>query len=233
MIYDRPTDSLFVEDKLTPLTEAEAAYHLREAYKELTGHYPKLESLAIVWAQSALEVYRWKSIHNNNWGNIKRLKDQPYTSYKCSEIINGKNTWFFPYHPQTFFASWDSATEGAKAYLNFLYSRPRYAEAWKEIEAGNPVKYSAALKRAGYYTADLVGYTKGVVSLTNEFKSKSEALLSYQPPKPQEEIIPPPLFPEVNFDKLEENNLPTDPIKESSFGFSYIIEIIKKLFNIG
>lgn len=174
MYEEKPNDPLFVEAELTPLTEQQAAIVLRTSFKNLIGHYPSIESLAILWAQSALETGRWKngSIYNWNFGNVKRLPDQKYTSYKCSEIINGKNQWFYPYHPQTFFAAWETAEEGSLAYLNFLTKKKRYAGAWQEVLNGNPIKYCAALKSAGYFTADLVLYTKGVVSLTEEFKRK-------------------------------------------------------------
>lgn len=175
-------DGLFVEDKLTPLTEAEGTYYLREAWKYLFGEYPSVNSLSLLWAQTVLETGRFKYLHLWNYGNIKRIKGEPWTSYKCSEVLNGKNQWFFPYHPQTHFRAYKDALDGTIEYVKFLSQRKRYTEAWQWVIKGDPVEYCKALKKAGYFTADLGHYTKGVVSLTNEFKRKSSELLSWSPP---------------------------------------------------
>lgn len=181
MYETKPNDPLFIDDVLTPLSESEATYYLREAYKVVLGSYPSIDSLAILWAQTALECARWKSLHFNNWGNIKKLPGIRYTSFKCNEVINGKLQWFYSYHPQTFFAAWESHLDGASAYLSFLANRSRYARAWEQIKAGDAVQYCTELKKAGYFTADLGQYTRGVVSLTNEFKKKSATLLAWKP----------------------------------------------------
>lgn len=174
-------DGLFIEDKLTPLSESEACYYLREAWKSIFGEYPSKESCALLWAQSALETGRWKLIHNHNWPNIKRIKGNHWTSYKCNEVLNGKVEWFYPYHPQTHFAAYLTSLDGAVAYIKFLSERTRYREAWNEVLKGDPVAFTAALKRGGFFTANLATYTKGVVSLSNEFKRKYSKFLEYKP----------------------------------------------------
>ncbi len=166
----------------TSLNEDEAVYSLREAWKELFNEYPKDETLGILYAQTALETARWKSLLNYNFGNIKKTESHDYCSYKCSEIINGKEEFFEPLHPQTFFNSYPTALDGAKEYLLFLSKRTRYAWAWQELINGDPVKYCVALKKGGYFTADLTKYTKGVVSLTEEFNRKKEKLYAWKPP---------------------------------------------------
>lgn len=195
----RPDDPLFVDDKLTFLSEEEMTYALREAYYQVLGSYPSIDSLAILWAQVCLETNRGKSLHCWNYGNSKKLPNIKYTSFKCNEYINGKLEWFYPFHPQTFFAAWDNATEGAIAYLKFLTSKSRYKAAWEQVQKGDPTAYSKALKAANYYTAHeedffdsngklVHGYTWGVVSLCNEFKRKADKLLAWKPP-----VEPPPL----------------------------------------
>lgn len=179
---NRPVDDLFVDSNKTPLTEAEACYYLNEAFTNIMGFSPSQNTLAILWAQSALETGRWSSLMNNNWGNIKKLKDTKYTSYKCSEVINGINEKFEPYHPQTFFAAWDSPLEGATAYINFVKNRKRYLDAWNSLIDGDPVKYVENLKKGGYFTALLEPYTKTVLSLFNEFNKKYPSLKKYEPP---------------------------------------------------
>jgi hypothetical protein len=81
----------YVPDTLKTLDAAEAAYALREAWKRIYGLYPSDKSLAVLWAKSCLETGRWKSIHNYNFGNIKRKindNDNTFTMYECGEEIS-------------------------------------------------------------------------------------------------------------------------------------------------
>jgi len=191
-----PNDPKFVHMMLTPLSEEEATYYLKTAWKNIYGLYPTKNSLALLWAQSCGETGRWKLLRNNNWGNIKRRDDWRYTSYEAGEnlTINGvfKHWMFYPYNEQTFFAAWDTPLEGAEAYIRFLSQRTRYKRAWVEVMAGDPVAYCRELKAAGYFTAGLDHYTKGVVRLTNEFKGKYDVLNAWDP-EPPTEPFPEPL----------------------------------------
>ena len=174
------------EDKLTVLSEGEAVYSLKEAWFKLYGSYPSNDSLALLYAQTALETGRWKSMHCNNWGNIKRASDEDYCMFRCNEIINGHIVWFDPPNKATWFRAYPTAVDGAYDYLRFLSQKSRYQGAWQAIQHGNPTEFAHALKEAGYYTASEALYTKGVVSLTNEFKKRSEELLAWKPPTPAE-----------------------------------------------
>lgn len=176
---NRPEDSLFVDAVDTPLTEELATFSLKKAYKEVFNEEPSLNTLAILFAHTKLET-GFKYCKNWNWGNIKRLKGQKYTSYKCSEILNGKNEIFYPYHIQTFFAAWDTAIEGAIAYITFL-KKDRYKAALEQLKKGDVVRYCVALKNGGYFTADLTLYTKRVTAIYKEFLNKKDLLLSWQP----------------------------------------------------
>lgn len=226
------------EAKYTKLTEAEATYALREGWKLVFGDYPSLDALAVLWAQSALETGRWQYIWNYNFGNIKRHDDHDWCMFRCSEILNGKNVWFDPPHAQTHFNSYASTVDGAKEYIEFVSKRTRYKEAWTHLVAGNPIKYCAALKKAGYFTADLIKYTNGVVRLTDEFKKKSAVLLAYVPPAPPEPVvvveptpepIPEPVIqPEPTPEPIPEPT-PVEPVKPSGFNLSILFDFIKKL----
>lgn len=176
----QPEDPLFRDCVSTSLTEDELAYYLRQAWKELYNIDATKEQLCILWCHTSLETGRGKFIFNNNYGNIKRRDGQTYTSYKCNEILNGKPQWFEPYHPQTFFQSWDSATEGAKAYLQFL-NKPRYAQALKALNEGDVSKYCAKLKEGGYFTADLLYYTNLMLKLSKSFEKKAEFFMTFVP----------------------------------------------------
>jgi len=188
---EKPNDPLFVDCVKTPLTEEEATYYLREAWKNVLGSEPTVDSLALLWAKSLGETGRWKMLRNHNWGNIKRRLGLKYTSYEAGEILQGKHQMFYPYHPQTFFAAWGTPLEGAEAYIDFLANpKSRYAKAWHEVvNSGDPVKYTYELHKAGYFTAKLEVYTRGMVRLTSEFKRKADKLMAWEP----EDLEPEPI----------------------------------------
>lgn len=237
----RPGSIYFLDCEDTPLTEAEATYYLKEAWRKIYGEYPSLDSLALLWAQSAGETGRWKSLRNYNWGNIKRLKDGYWTSYVAGEVIRGRHQMFYPYHPETYFAAWKTALEGAEGYIRFLSTRQRYRLAWEEIRKGDPVAYCTELKLAGYFTADLGHYTRGVVSLVKEFKNRSEELVTYRPPIKDIEV-------EVKIERFEKvKSLEAEQEEESkekeqvaltlkpsirTHIFNFIINFIKKIASL-
>jgi hypothetical protein len=231
----RPNDEWFVDQCSTPLLEDQAAYYLNQGWKELFGSAPSLKSLAILWAQSALETGRWKYLRNNNWGNIKKRDGIKYTSYECSEVINGVNINFKSYHPETFFAAWDTPLDGAKGYLKFISEKSRYKPAWIKLQAGDPVGYVYALKSGGYFTAPVDSYLKTVMSLYNYFLSKASVLLSWSPPKPID-IVPEPIpdptpEPEPVVPVIPDPEPIIKPAKSSDF-FTIIINLIRSLFSI-
>ena len=179
----RPNDPRFVDCVKTPLSEEEATYYLKTAWKNVLGTEPTVDSLALLWAKSLGETGRWKLLRNNNWGNIKKKPQWKFTSYKAGEILKGKHQMFYPYHPQTHFAAWDTPLEGAEAYIKLISDpKGRYYKAWQEVVgSGDPVKYTLELKKAGYFTAKLEIYTKGMVRLTSEFKKKADRLMAWEP----------------------------------------------------
>lgn len=182
-----------IPDQVKQIGEGEAAYALREAWKKLYQEYPSVDSLALLWAQWALETGRGKAIHCYNFGNIKRSADEDYCMYRCNEVINGKLEWFDPPHKQTWFRAYSTAVDGAYDYIKFLSQKQRYQTAWAAVQVGNPAAFGHALKMAGYYTADEVRYTKGLVSLTSEFKRKIETIMAWQAPTPEPTPAPTPI----------------------------------------
>ena len=174
---NRMNNELFVAHQITKLTEHEAAQALRMAWKEVFEEEPTLDQLALLWAQSALECGRWKYLHNYNFGNIKAIPGHVFTQFRCDEYINGKRVWFDPPHEATSFCAYLTASAGAAAYIRFLSEKKWYQKAWQQVIAGDPVAYCHALKMAKYYTASEESYTKGVVSLCNEFKKKHADVL--------------------------------------------------------
>ena len=198
--------SLFDHALYTPtivkkLSEAEATYGLREAWKKIYGNYPNNKQLALLWAQSCLETGRWKVIRNYNFGNIKKKFANPkykitddghkFTMFATGENLWNNTTkktewhWFEPPHLQTAFRAYGSLVAGAEDYIRFVSQKKRYVKAWAEVLKGDPKAYSHELKVAGYYTAPEELYTKGVVRLTEEFLKKADVLTKYKPEEPQ------------------------------------------------
>lgn len=231
-----------VEAKVRQITEEEAAYALREAWKKLYNVYPSIESLALLWSQWALETGRGKSIWCYNFGNIKKNykpdDGHDWCMFRCSEIINGKNKWFDPPSPQTHFRAYPTMVDGAFDYINFLAKKTRYAKAWEQVKKGNPAAFSHELKVAGYYTANEELYTKGVVKLTEEFKKKADKLLAWAPPvsKPAE---PDPITPKEDPKPEPERGSsdeyevipPKEPPQEKTIS-DYIFLIFKSIFEL-
>jgi hypothetical protein len=182
----------WIPDLVKTLTLEEAASALRLALNLQLKSDPSVEVLALAVAKTALETGRWKAIHRFNFGNVKAGESYTglYTTFRCNEIIKGKVQWFDPTtdgfadppgHPQTRFRAYQSAAEGAAAYVSFV-AGGRYAAAWQRLLAGDAAGYVHALKVAGYFTADEGPYVKGVVSLQREFIGKLKALPDHEVP---------------------------------------------------
>lgn len=180
-------DPQYVPTKVTALSENQAAVCLRDAFSKLIGKTPKAMSVAILWAQCALETGRFHKINNNNYGNIKKAH-KPDDGHNFCMFATGENIynpvtkktewkWFNPPDPQTHFVSNDTMQAGAEHYIGFLSKRTRYARAWQTMLYGNSQNYVHELKNAGYFTADEASYTKGVTSLINYFMQNATKLL--------------------------------------------------------
>ena len=159
----------------TVLTSHEAMTALKVAWRAVFSNDPTTDQLALLWAQSALETGRFKSIWNYNFGNIKQTDDHDYYMIRCDEYIAGKHVWLDPPDRGTWFNAYESAEAGAIEYINFLANKHNYQACWQEVINGDPIAFCHQLKLAHYYTADEASYTKGVVSLFNEIKKDIES----------------------------------------------------------
>jgi len=185
MWTDSPREML---DRHTPIPEREYILTAARTWLRFYGRCPLVKQLACCLAQMVLETGRERQLwgvhaHNYNWGNIKHSggsSPKYWQFYRCAEIINGKQVWFDPPHPQTRFRAYESAEDGLMGYIQFLvFERTRYLCAWNRgVMLGDPVVFARELGRAGYYTASIARYTKTVVSLFTEFQSKVAEVLT-------------------------------------------------------
>lgn len=165
---------LYLEPIKTPISEQAAITHLICSWKNFYGKQPSSESLSILWSQTILETGRFKYCYRYNVGNEKSKPKDGYfwTMYKCSEILDGREVFFEPPHDQCKFRAFRSAQDGFDHYLKFLAKKSRYKQAMKEIHKGDVVQYTKELKKAGYFTANLNLYLKGMMRLNKEFHDR-------------------------------------------------------------
>lgn len=160
----------------TTYTNTQLVQGFIEGWKQLYGEFPKKESIAVIWAQNAIETGGTSSMWNNNIGNVKFVANggniddgKEYMMLaNVWEIVNGKKVTFQPPHPATWFRSFKTLADGIEFHFNFLRNK-RYKLSWTAVEAGDPAQFSHLLKVAGYYTASEAEYTKAVVAYFNRF----------------------------------------------------------------
>ena len=145
------------EAKYTPLSRSAARMALEEAVLAIVGHTLSKSAMCVLMAQSALKTGGFQKMANFNWGGIKYSPGYDFASWKTTEGFGDTETRIVAK-----FRAYPDAVTGAKDFVRFLANSPRYAKAWKELEAGDPIKYAFALGAAGYFTADPTQYAKGV-----------------------------------------------------------------------
>lgn len=162
-----------VPDIVTQLPTPLVIRALRRAYETICGKPASDQTIAVLWAQCALETGRWKFCHCHNWGNVKASPTYAgyYTQFRCNEVLKDpdgvrRTHWFDPPHPQTNFRAYLEAETGAVEHLRFL--REHYATAWHAAELGAPLSFVEALAARGYFTADPAPYSRSVASMFRE-----------------------------------------------------------------
>jgi hypothetical protein len=122
---------------------------------------------------------------------IKMAKESQFVKivarYKWPNGTDRASLVIQPGHPWSRFRSYESLTEGAKEYIQFKHDR-NSSETWRNeaykvafgyLVEGDPVKYSHALHKAGYYTAGPERYTAGIQKLFNEFLKREQEFQDY------------------------------------------------------
>jgi hypothetical protein len=158
----------------TDVSESQVAQAIIEAWKELFKKEPSKDQVSLILAQNSLETGNRKSMWNYNIGNIKgNPKDNSSSDFfylKAPEQISPGN-WK---NLDMAFRAYPTLKDGVIDYIKLLSTSSRYSDAWKHILNPDPVAFSKALKKGGYYTANESDYTKLLSSLFNQH-SKSKA----------------------------------------------------------
>lgn len=159
----KSVDDGYMPDAITVATKGEVFDALSKSLPEI----PR-EGILVLLAHWSLETGAGRAMHRWNMGNIKHVAGdgRPWTMFRCSEIIGGRNVFFDPPHPQTWFRAYESLEAGAADYVATL--RRTFSKAWPSVQAGDPRAFSQALKAQRYYTADEAQYTAVMVRLWNE-----------------------------------------------------------------
>jgi hypothetical protein len=116
---------------------------------------------AILYAHFAGETGDGRYCWNWNLGNVKWFKGcgRDYIALRgVWEIVNGKRVEIPKERPGAWFQAFDSLDDGMRYFIEKKRTG-RYADAWKDVERGDPEAYARTLKRRGYYTAPVETYT--------------------------------------------------------------------------
>lgn len=184
----------YAEPKLTPFSVDELDRVITAGLATIIGKVPTLETRAVALAKVRLESGNGRFAWNFNIGNVKCPDTQAgnFTCITLNEVLGKRGlVWFAPEgelsgdpkkggrlveparavpdgHPQTRMRSLAGPTDGGYFYVDFIFSKPRYAKAGQALLAGNPEAYSRELAAAGYYTAPVEQYTATVMALYRE-----------------------------------------------------------------
>ncbi len=176
-----------VPDRLTPLAEEDAIRAFADGWSVALKQDPSPRQLAIIVAHVILEnSVGFANLHWYGFGNVKASPTYPgkYCMYRCAEDIGGREVWFDPPHPATWFRAYDSAAEGAEAHVRFLALDSDgdgvnyYAPAWARLIAGDADGFVRELSRLHYFTGPVDAYAKAVVSIAARLEPACARLLS-------------------------------------------------------
>ncbi len=155
----------------TEVSSAQMAQAIINVWKQKFGTVPSKEQVSMILAQNDLETGHRKSMWNYNVGNITTKSDSTFDYF--NDLTTKEQTRPGVWKKMRLkYRAYPTLEDGVKDYLNLL-STGRYTAAWQHILHPNPVSFSKALKKAGYYTANEAPYTKSLVKLFNR-NSKSD-----------------------------------------------------------
>jgi hypothetical protein len=140
----------------TPLGLGRIRAAIAGAHRRLTGKSIPRPMLDLLAAHVAHETARGERMFNFNFGGIKGAGPSGLTArYRTTEVLDGK-----AHNIVDGFRAYRSAEEGASDYLRLL--KERFPGAWASAADGDAAAFADRLKQAGYFTADLTGYTQAL-----------------------------------------------------------------------
>jgi hypothetical protein len=162
----------------TPVSEPEMVRALSDAAQQLYGVQLSKPQMALLIAQNNLETGHRKAMYNFNIGNITHAPGDGFDYYVGLDHIRNKQGEWVPINLK--FRSYPNLLSATKDYIKFL-NRHGGGSIWQSILNQDPVGFSKALKRSGYYGADegdtidpqtgkvKPGYTTNIVQLSKSF----------------------------------------------------------------
>lgn len=122
------------------------------------GALPSKKTIAVLWAQTSIELGDTIIMYNNNIFNM--LFDPAADANYNYHSQNGK-----------FYLAFDTIANGAAFYLNFLMT-VQYKSAWSAVLSGNPTQFTALLQTEANYPNEAT-YTNIIVAIFNDFMRKN------------------------------------------------------------
>lgn len=162
-------------DIRTTLTPAEAIHVIGAAHERIFLVPPSGVLWLTLAAWSAFETDAWRAMHGFNFVNLRGSWRGRSTSFKASEIIDGREV-FLPPSADNLFRSYPTALDGAEDALRFIGTasappRPnRYQAAWEAAQRGDVPAFVDGLRNPtingmhvpGFFTANPTVYLAGV-----------------------------------------------------------------------
>jgi flagellar protein FlgJ len=150
----------------TRLSGEQAANAISQAWQERFGEAPSQGTLSILVAHWAHETGRGESMLNYNFGGIKgQSPGGSSAAYKTREGFGESEQRIVAR-----FRAYESATEGARDYVDLLARR--YGDAVDNAAREDAPGFVRALKAKGYFTGEEQAYVKSVSSLAAQAQAR-------------------------------------------------------------
>jgi flagellar protein FlgJ len=146
------------------MSPQEATLYLSFAWEQVTGEPASLELISVLWAQWALETGRGRWMVDYNYAGLKgRAPDGGLAHWWTWE-----ETEKGPRRVRAKFRSYETAEEGARDYVELLWSR--YPKAIAAAQRGDAISFVLELDDGGFFTERPKHYVGSVASLAAEFR---------------------------------------------------------------
>jgi hypothetical protein len=140
----------YVPHVRTRHTPAEFAQSVADGYPAVVGGECSHGELLASVSQMCLETAGGNECFNHNIGNVRGDFLGQWTSYRASEIINGKE-FFLEIGPDNKFAAYPSLDAAVRRYLGLLLRK--YPKALDAAKTEDYTGFVHALRLGGYFTA--------------------------------------------------------------------------------